>query len=209
MKISTSMLSVTEKKKEKMKLLNESITDYFHLDVMDGQFVTNNTIEQMDYLLKENSKPLEIHLMVEDVMAFIEKYKDYQPEYITFHLETSIDFKKTIDFLHQLKIKAGIAINPETDVTEVLPLLPFVDLVLVMSVNPGQGGQSFLKESISKIEWLKKMRFENNYTYQIEVDGGINKDTISYVKEADMIVSGSYITSGDFNENIWQLKDCK
>ncbi len=203
MKISTSMLS---SEKSKMNELNNSITDYFHVDIMDGVFVSNNTVNKMDELLELNKKPLDFHLMVSNVSYYLNKYLKYNPKYITFHIETDTNINDCINLIHKYGIKAGIAINPDTSIDKLLPYLADIDLVLVMSVNPGLGGQKFIKEStINKINKLLNLRQINNYNYEIEVDGGINIDTVSDVKECDIIVSGSYITNGNFSKNINNL----
>lgn len=203
MKISTSMLS---SEKSKMNELNNSITDYFHVDIMDGVFVSNNTVNKMDELLELNKKPLDFHLMVSNVPYYLNKYLKYNPKYITFHIETDTNINDCINLIHKYGIKAGIAINPDTSIDKLLPYLADIDLVLVMSVNPGLGGQKFIKEStINKINKLLNLRQINNYNYEIEVDGGINIDTVSDVKECDIIVSGSYITNGNFSKNINNL----
>lgn len=203
MKISTSMLS---SEKSKINELNNSITDYFHVDIMDGVFVSNNTVNKMDELLELNKKPLDFHLMVSNVSYYLNKYLKYNPKYITFHIETDTNINDCINLIHKYGIKAGIAINPDTSIDKLLPYLADIDLVLVMSVNPGLGGQKFIKEStINKINKLLNLRQINNYNYEIEVDGGINIDTVSDVKECDIIVSGSYITNGNFSKNINNL----
>ena len=211
MKISTSMLSVTQDKKEKMNELNESITDYFHVDVMDGNFVSNNTVKEMDEFLNDSEKPLDIHLMVQDIKSYINKYISFQPKIITFHVEVNtVNLEECIDKVQANAILAGLAINPETDLELLTPYLEKIDVVLIMSVHPGKGGQSFMKEkTIQKLKQLQEKRCQNHLYYLIEVDGGINLDTISFVKDADIIVSGSYITNGNINENIMRLKEGK
>lgn len=207
MKVSTSILSVNEQINESLTKLNNTSTDYLHLDVMDGKFVIKDTTAMMDEVLKYNKKPLDIHLMAYDINYFIDKYKSYNPEFITFHIEASLDnTKEIIDTLKKNNIKVGISFKPDTDLNLIYPYLSDIDLVLVMSVEPGQGGQSFIPSSTDKINLLKQIREDNNYHYLIEVDGGINSNTIDQVSGADIVVSGSYITSGNYEENICKLK---
>lgn len=206
MKISTSMLSVTNDLQKRMEELNQSTTDYFHLDVMDGKFVSNTTVTQMDQFLNWNQKPLDIHLMVEDIELFINKYRVLEPQFITFHVELQKDIEKYLKMVRSFGIKVGLAINPDTDLSALKPLLKEVDLILLMSVYPGKGGQSFITETTKRINTLKAWREQLQLPFLIEVDGGININTIQDVKEADIIVSGSYITNGNVEENIQNLK---
>lgn len=197
MEISTSLLSIKEDKKEKIKKLGNSSTNYIHLDVMDGNFVANKVefIEEKESLLQTN-KPLDIHLMVEDVDFYIEKYKDFNPTYITFHLEVDKNILLLINKIKQI-CKVGISIKPNTDIKYLKPYLNIVDLVLIMSVEPGKGGQEFMNQSIPKINQLYDLREKNNYSYKIEVDGGINSDVIKKLSKCDIAVVGSYITNQD------------
>lgn len=207
MKVSTSILSIKESIEEAIDKLNNSSTDYLHLDVMDGKFVKGETITIMDNALKYNHKPLDIHLMVTDINYYVNKYKDYHPEYITFHIEAvNNNVKEIINTIKKENIKVGISFKPDTEIDSIYPYLNDIDLVLVMSVEPGAGGQQFMASSTSKIVELKRLRELNKYHYVIEVDGGINSDTIRYVKDSDIIVSGSYITTGNYEENICKLK---
>lgn len=207
MKVSTSILSIKEPVKEAITKLNNSNTDYLHLDVMDGKFVLNETNALMNEVLKYNKKPLDIHLMVKDIDYYLNKYKKYQPDFITFHIE-SIDYnaKEIIKTIKEENIKVGLSFKPNTPLEKIYPYLSEVDLVLVMSVEPGAGGQAFIIDSVDKISKLTELRDLNCYRYLIEVDGGINNETKVYVKDADIIVSGSYITNGNYNENICKLK---
>lgn len=210
MKVSTSILSTIESVENCMRKLNETTSDYLHLDVMDGKFVTNNTVEMMEKAVTYNKLPLDIHLMVEDVDFFIIKYQALKPEYITFHIEVGKEIQTLIDKIKSFGIKAGLAINPNTDIHLLEPYLEFLDLVLVMSVTPGKGGQTFQKEVLNHITYLLKERQRNSYQFQIEVDGGINESTVVLVKNVDIIVSGSYIINGNYDEKINKLKEkCK
>lgn len=210
MKVATSVLSCSNTIEDCMTELNQTSSNYLHLDVMDGNFVTNNTVDMMDKVLKYNQLPLDIHLMVKDVDYYITKYQSFHPDYITFHIEVSKETERLIKKVKSLGIKVGLALNPETDISLLEPYLREIDLVLVMSVTPGKGGQSFRMEALNHIQYLIQKREENGYHYQVEVDGGIKDDTISLVNNVDIVVSGSYIISGIYEEQIQKLrKKCK
>ena len=190
---------------ETISELNWTSCDYLHIDVMDGVFVDNETmnIDEITLLLRENIKPLDVHLMCSDLKKYIPLYADLMPKYITFHLEAVDNVDEIINCIHSYGIKCGISIKPKTNVDELLPYLDNIDLVLVMSVNPGLGGQTFMMESIDKINKLRKL---NKGNFKISVDGGINNETIKYV-DVDIAVSGSYVCmSNDFEEAIRNLR---
>ena len=197
MKISASFLTI-DNIDNVNKLVNCDI-DYLHLDIMDGIFVNNkNEVLEVPHI-----KPLDIHLMVNDVYKYIDEYKKFNPLYITFHYEVDKDILSIINYIKKFNIKVGLSIKPSTKVEEIIPYLQYLDLVLVMSVEPGKGGQSFIMDSIDKIKKLKELKGD----YVIEVDGGINDNTIKYVSDADIVVVGSYITSGNYEERIKNLKE--
>lgn len=205
MKIATSVLSVTDQLKQIVERLNESSTDYLHLDVMDGKFVNNYTILQMDEAVTFNQKPLDIHLMVEDVLPFIQKYRILQPTFITFHVESGKNIPSLIRLIKASDIKVGLALNPDTPIEQLMPYLKDIDLVLVMSVPAGYGGQTFDPKTKERIAMFHNLRSEHGYTYLIEVDGGINMETVSLVQQADIVVSGTYIVNGDIESRIQYL----
>ena len=201
--ISVSILGINEIK-EKLEEIDNTTCDYIHIDIMDGIFVPNKVEYNNEYRF---NKKIDIHLMVEDVEKYIEKYKILNPTYITFHFEINQNIKNIIEKIKENNIKVGISIKPNTDINLIKPYLNMIDLVLVMSVEPGFGGQKFIENSTNKINTLNKIREENNYKYLIEVDGGINIDTIDKVKNADIKVVGSYITnSQNYQEKIDTLK---
>lgn len=204
MKISASFLSIKDNLKENIARLTQTDIDYLHLDIMDGNFVENKTwdIEQIKGIINYN-KPLDIHLMVDDVYKYIDQFQVLKPIYITFHYEINYDIMKVIEYIKQYGIKVGLSIKPETDVEQILPYLPYIDLIQVMSVDPGSGGQTFISNTTDKIEKLRAI--DGNFL--IEVDGGINIDTIDLVKNVDIIVVGSYITNGDYEERIKNIKE--
>lgn len=211
MKVAVSILSVKENINETINKLDNTCVDYFHLDIMDGIFVENKTwdIENMNALLKGINKPKDVHLMVQDLDKYIKDFSTLNPDFITFHYEATNDIMKYIHLLHDKKIGIGLSIKPNTDISVLEPYLPFLDLVLVMSVEPGAGGQKFIESSLEKIQKLKELREQDDYHYLIEVDGGINDETIVLVNKAgaDMVVSGSYITNSEnYGERIENLK---
>lgn len=208
MKIAASYLSIKEDLKENISKLTDSNIDYLHVDVMDGKFVENKTLDyqQIENIVNDK-KPLDVHLMVEDVKDYIDLYKNLNPYFITFHYEINYDIMSLVMYLKENNIKVGLSINPDTKVECIIPYLPFIDLVLVMSVVPGKGGQKFIENSIEKINKLIELRDKFNYEYLVEVDGGINDKTISLVKNVDIAVVGSYITNGDYQERLKNIKE--
>ena len=197
MKISASFLTI-----DNIDNVNKLVAcdiDYLHLDIMDGVFVDNKN----EVVSVANKKPLDIHLMVSDVYKYIDIYKKLNPLFITFHYEAVTDVLEAINYIKKFNIKVGLSIKPTTKVEEIIPYLPYLDLVLVMSVEPGYGGQSFIMDTVDKIKKLKELKGN----YLIEVDGGINDNTINLVSDADIVVVGSYITSGDYSERIKKLKE--
>lgn len=211
MQVATSILSIKDSLNDKVKILDQSGSDYIHVDIMDGLFVSNRTWEYNDIkTCVDNIKtPLDIHLMVYNLDYYIGEYARLNPDYITFHYEATKDVITYISMIKEMNIKVGLSIKPNTKVDEIVPFLDKVDLVLVMSVEPGAGGQKFIDNSCNKIKALHEIRELYNYNYLIEVDGGINSDTVKLVKDAgtDIIVSGSYITnSDDYKERINTLK---
>lgn len=207
MLISVSFLKNKDGNYETINKLNNTSCDYIHIDIMDGKFTKNKNFEykEIEELFKDNKKRLDVHLMVEDAYSYIEDYIKLKPDFITFHIESKSDINKCIKLVKDNNIKVGLAINPDTRIYTILPYINDIDLVLVMSVVPGEGGQAFIKDVVKKINELKAL--QRKYKYVINVDGGINNETIKLVN-SDMIVSGSYITMSDnFNENINKLKE--
>jgi len=205
--ISVSILGIKEDIKNNINKLDKSNIDYFHVDVMDGIFVQNKTEDIIDILSETKSKK-DVHLMVKDIKKYIDLYSKLNPTYITFHFEATQNPKEIIEYLKKKNIKIGLSIKPNTDVEQIKELLSEIDLVLVMSVEPGKGGQQFIENSTNKINKLYELRTQNNYNYIIEVDGGINNITKGKVKNADILVVGSYITNSEnYEEQIQKLKD--
>lgn len=201
--ISISILNIKDNI-DKIKYIDSLNSDYIHIDIMDGEFVTNK-VDMLD--LPSLSTKRDIHLMVYDVYKYIDLYKKYNPEYITFHVEAVEDVMEVINYIHSLGIKVGLSIKPNTSVISILEYLKYIDLILVMSVEPGAGGQKFIINSSNKIEELYNIRSDNNYKYIIEVDGGVNIETKDLCQKADILVVGSYITkSEDVNNKYLSMK---
>lgn len=209
MKTSISFLSSNNPPRD-LKLLNDTDTDFIHLDIMDGKFVKNKTMpfREMKNIYKYTDKRLDVHLMVSEPEKYIENYSTLNTEYITIHLEIVGDINKYIQMIKSYGIKAGIAIKPNTNVRDIVPYLPYIDMILVMSVEPGEGGQEFISGSDDKIKEIRKLLEEYNINdVVVSVDGGVNDKTIDYCRDCDIVVSGSYIINSDnFQEKIDTLR---
>ncbi len=207
-KVSVTFLSSTDVVRD-LKLLDMTDTDYVHVDVMDGKFVPNKTMpfSEMKNIGKYTSKRLDIHLMVEDPSKYIPLYASLNAEYITFHVEVDEDIEESLKMIRNYSIKAGLAIKPETKISELVPYLPYLDLVLVMSVEPGAGGQKFIEGTEDKINELRELLDTYHSQAVINVDGGINDVTCKKCYNADIVASGSYVVRSDnFQEKISSLR---
>ncbi len=177
--------------------------DLIHCDIMDGKFVPNITFgpKIVSTVRKLTKLPLDVHLMIENAELIIPDFISAGASYITVHQESVRHLDKVLNSIKEKGIKAGVSINPSTPVESLKHVFHLVDLILIMSVNPGFGGQTFIDFTLDKVRDLKKRREENNYHYKIEIDGGINADNIVKVKEAgcDIIVAGTAVFK---NENI-------
>lgn len=202
--ISASFLSIKDKIQENILKLDSTSIDMLHIDIMDGIFVENKTwsIDEVVNLLKDTIKPKDVHLMVRDVKKYIDEFQRINPDYITFHYEATNNILEMINYIKSLGIKVGLSIKPNTSVEAIKDYLEYVDLVLVMSVEPGKGGQKFIAKSIDKIDQLYELRKNNHYNYVIEVDGGINDETSKLCSKTDILVIGSFITNGDYQNQI-------
>lgn len=216
--VSTSLLNVErENILGCIYSLEVAKTDYYHIDVMDGKFVEKDTTEMMhEYAnnIKQISNiPLDVHLMVEDIKSYIDSFIPYEPNIITFHLEACKDKKEVLSLIKYIKennIKVGISIKPNTMLEDILEILPLIHLVLIMTVEPGLGGQKLIPETIEKVKELKDYITNNEIDIDIEVDGGINLENKEILKEAgaNIIVAGSsIINSKDFKETIQKIKE--
>ena len=213
-KISPSILSADfSKLGSEIQDLEKAKADLIHIDVMDGHFVPNITIgpEVISKLRKYTSLPFDVHLMISPVDNFIKDFAEAGADIITIHPEATNDLVNSIKKIKSYNKKAGISLNPETSVEKALTVLNLIDLVLIMSVNPGFGGRKFIKVTLEKVKILKKEIDSKNLKTQIEIDGGINFENAKIAKEAgvNIIVSGTTIfkeNGGDLKKNIQLLK---
>ncbi|MDA9974919.1 ribulose-phosphate 3-epimerase [Candidatus Pelagibacter sp.] len=196
-----------------IKRLEEGGADMIHVDVMDGHFVPNLTMGPpiIKTLRKYTKLPFDVHLMISPVHKYIKDYADAGANIITIHPEATENLAVSIDHIKSLGKKVGVSLNPETKINLVTTLIDRIDLVLIMSVNPGFGGQKFMPEVLEKIKELKKIRDQMNLDFDIEIDGGINFDNSKLAIEAgaNILVSGTTIfknNNGDIKKNIDLLK---
>lgn len=204
-KIAPSILSADfAKLGEEIKEVEQGGADYIHVDVMDGHFVPNITIGPLivEAIRPITNLPLDVHLMIENPDIYVPAFIEAGASIITVHQEACIHLHRTIQQIKNGGAKAGVVINPATPVEFIKEVLPIVDMVLVMTVNPGFGGQSFIYETLPKISKLNQWRNENNYHYEIEIDGGVNADTAKLCTEngADVLVAGSAIFNKENRE---------
>ena len=214
-KISPSILSADfSKLGSEIQDLEKAKADLIHIDVMDGHFVPNITIgpEVISKLRKYTSLPFDVHLMISPVDNFIKDFAEAGADIITIHPEATSDLVNSIKKIKSYNKKAGISLNPETSVEKVLNILNLIDLVLIMSVNPGFGGQKFIESTLDKVKLLRKEIDKKKLEVQIEIDGGINFENSKMAKKAgvDILVSGTTIfkeNEGDLKKNIQLLKE--
>lgn len=196
MKTSISYLSSIYDPKKTIKLIQKTTADYIHVDIMDGKFVERNNFDiNIIKNLNNINKKLDIHLMTLNPKKYFNKLKVLNPEYITFHYEAVDNIQDTINTLKRLNIKVGISLKPNTSVERIIPYIDQLDLILIMTVEPGAGGQKFMENQLDKVKYLSNFKHNNNANYLISVDGGINDKTVKLAKNSgvDMIVSGSFI----------------
>lgn len=215
--VSTSILNVERgKEAETFLALEKSKTDYFHIDVMDGEFVEKNTYQNMleysSYIRRISNLPMDIHLMVKDIETGIEAFSAMEPNIITFHLEAcknKEEVMRNINLIKEKGSRVGIAVKPETVIESVYEYLPYIHMCLVMTVEPGKGGQTLITDMLSKISELKTYIEKKNIEIDIEVDGGINLKTAQRVKDAgaNVLVAGTAILmASDYKVIIDELK---
>ena len=182
---------------EAISEVNKSSASLLHLDVMDGQFVPNISfgVPVIEAVAKVSTKPLDIHLMIVDPDRYLSTYAAFKPEYLTIHLEASTHLHRSIHQIKELGCKAGVAINPHTNIELLKDSIKDIDLVCVMSVNPGFGGQSFIENTYDKVIALKELIDEANSYTLIEIDGGVTKDNAKKLSRcgADILVAGSSV----------------
>lgn len=194
MELSISILNAVDRSNI-IKILNDTNVSYIHMDVMDGKFVPEVSLPYTEFrsLSSLTNKKLDVHLMMKDPMEYIKEISNIDNIWnITIHLEIDKDIKKILSYIGSLGIKRGISIKPNTDIDKLIPYLDDIDLILVMTVEPGLGGQKFIESSTKKISDIKNLIKDRDIV--LEVDGGINSDTIDKVREASIAVIGSYIT---------------
>jgi ribulose-phosphate 3-epimerase len=211
-KIAPSILSADfSRLSEEVRAVEKAGADLIHVDVMDGHFVPNITIGPLVVtgLKKLTSLPLDVHLMIEEPERYIEAFAQAGSTWITIHAEVCPRLSPMIKRIRKLKVRPGVVLNPSTSLKTLNPILEEIDLVLLMSVNPGFGGQSFIPSTLKKIERLKKMIDQNHYSLEIEVDGGIKLENIGEVSRAggDIFVLGTGIfKTKDYRETIQKLR---
>jgi len=215
--VATSLLDVDKEKIIKTIYdLEVAGTDYFHIDVMDGKFVKNDTIEKMreytEYIKQVSNTPIDVHLMVDNIEPYLKEYVDMEVQAIIFHIESCKNEEEALKWISYLKennVKVGITLKPKTKIEDIYKYIPYIHKVLVMSVEPGKGGQEFMPEAIEKIKKLNNFIYENGFEVDIEVDGGINDKTANQTIEAgvNILVAGNYIAKAEnFKQAIDSIK---
>lgn len=215
--VSTSLLNVNKEECiQKIYDLEYAGTDYFHIDVMDGIFVKNNTCKIMEeytnYIKQIANTKIDVHLMVKDVEKFVKEYSDMEVNSITFHIESIEKEEKIfeiIEYIKQNNIQVGLSLNPETNIEKLYKFLPYIHKVIIMTVNPGEGGQKLIEETVEKIKELKNYIDVKGYEIDIEADGGINSQNSKIIIDAgvNILVSGNYIIKSDnYKEAINKLR---
>lgn len=209
MLISPSILSADfANLQTEIEKVTEAGADWIHVDVMDGHFVPNITIgiPVVESLKKISRIPLDVHLMIERPERYIEGFMKAGSTFLTIHIESTHQVEACLRQIRSLGGKPGLTLRPRTAVETLRPYLGLVDLVLVMTVEPGFGGQGFMFDQVEKIAWLAKERAHLGLNYLIEVDGGINEKTKNFVSQADVLVAGSYVFKNNYREAITNLK---
>ena len=212
-KIAPSILSADFANLERdIRLVDEKGADYIHVDVMDGQFVPNITLGPniVSAIRPVTDLPLDVHLMVQEPERFIEAFAEAGADILTIHQESTVHIHRGMQMIKNAGVKAGVVINPGTPVSAIEHVLSMADLVLIMTVNPGFGGQAFLPECLTKVAQLDALRKEKGYSYEIEIDGGVDDNTAKSCVDAgaDVLVAGSYVYNApEPGERIAKLRE--
>jgi len=196
-----------------ISMINNSKADWFHVDIMDGHFVPNFSIGTpvIEAIRKHATKPLDVHLMIEKPERYIHHFVNLGADVLTFHMEATVHVNRAVNLIRELGVKAGVSLNPHSPVSLLDSILGDIDLVLIMSVNPGFGGQKFIPSTIEKIKKLNQMRKNSSSGFLIEVDGGVDEQNALPLIEAgvDILVAGNTIfSSPDPEKTILNLKNC-
>ncbi len=197
-----------------IEMVNRSVADWIHLDIMDGIFVPNISFgfPVIHYINKHATKPLDVHLMISKPDDYLSRFRDAGADILTVHFEGAIHLQRTVTEIRKLGMKAGVAVNPHTPVSALKDILPFIDMVLVMTVNPGYGGQDFITTSFDRVAELRKLIDEKGYKVYIQVDGGVDLNNAARLLSAgvDILVAGTTVFySDDPAATIEKLKGLK
>lgn len=215
--ISASILNLEEDNViKRLYDLEAAKIDYFHIDVMDGIFVENNTVQKMkkycEYLNNISNLPIDVHLMVTNVKEYVNEFLVFKPNIITVHLEAfsnKDELKEIIKYIKENNTRVGISIKPDTKIDEIFDILKYIHQVLIMTVEPGKGGQSLIPQTLEKVKALNELIKKENIDIDIEVDGGINEKTATEAKKAgaNILVAGTAITRAeDYKKIVEELK---
>lgn len=195
---------------EQIQILEENQIEILHIDVMDGMFVPSISFGMplIASIRKESKLFFDVHLMVEEPVRYVEAFVKAGADSITVHVEACKEVKETLEKIKSLGIKCAITLNPETPVESIDSYLPMVDMVLVMSVRPGFGGQKLIPASLDKVRYLKKVRQEQGLCYKIEIDGGVNRDNLRELVSAgvDVVVAGTAVFAGNIADNLKEMR---
>lgn len=196
---------------DEIRAVEKAGADWIHVDVMDGHFVPNLTIGApvVKSIRPVTKLPLDVHLMIDEPERYVEDFSKAGADYLTIHVEATEKVAATLARIRELGMKPGITLRPRTPVEEILPYLKSVDLILVMTVEPGFGGQAFMADQVEKIHRIREELKRLNHQALIEVDGGVTDETAKQLRDADVLVAGSFVFKKDYAAAIRALKDCK